>query len=226
LAAPSNQEFNMHKRFLVLVSMTALATLAQAGPPLVCHPFDTGGAKSLPWAASANWNSPDRSYDLKRLVPDTLSLLSPETAVVVRMETMRRAAIYANKDPRVAYELLSRLMARALESGSAPALFDSGYLVETYKQVHLADRAAGYVPLATDLDGYALVVKAIRLGGDTASMEFAAALMGDRPWPNEHFRKALAASSEGSLLATNIVHQFGEGKQTLSELRARYGNGK
>ena len=216
----------MHRRSLLLVSLTALATLAQAGPPLVCHPFDTGGAKSLPWAASANWNSPDRSYDLKRLVPDTLSLLAPETAVLVRMETMRRAAIYANKDPRIAYELLSRLMARALESGSALALFDAGYLVETYKQVHMADRAAGYVPLAMDLDGYAWVVKAIRLGGDAASMEFAAALMGDRPWPNEHFRKALAASSEGSLLATNIVHQFGEGKQTLSDLRARYGNGK
>ena len=152
----------MRKRSLVLVSLTALATLAHAGPPLVCHAFDTGGAKSLPWAASANWNSPDRSYDLKRLIPDTLSLLSPETPVVVRMETMRRASIYANKDPRIAYELLSRLMARALESESSLALFDAGYLAETYKQVHMADRAAGYVPLAAELNGYAWVVKAIR----------------------------------------------------------------
>jgi hypothetical protein len=216
----------MHKRFLVLVSLTVLAMLAQAGPPLVCHAFDTGGAKSLPWAASANWNSPDPSYDLKRLIPDTLSLLSPDTAVLVRMETMRRAAIYANKDPRIAYDLLSRLMARALDSGSTMALFDAGYLVETYKQVHLADRAAGYVPLAMELNGYAWVVKAIRLGGDTAAMEFAAALMKDGPWPNEHFRKALVASSEGSLLANNIVHQFGEGKQTLGDLRARYAAAK
>ncbi len=212
----------MHKRFLVLVSLTALATHAQAGPPLVCHAFNTGGAKSLPWAVSSNWNSPDPTYDLKRLIPDTLSLLSPEAAVVVRMETMRRAAIYANKEPRIAYDLLSRVMARALETGSSLAMFDAGYLVETYKQVHLADRAAGYVSLAADLDGYAWVVKAIRLGGDTASMEFAAALMRDRPWPNEHFRKALAASSEGSLLANNIVHQFGDGKQTLNDLRTRY----
>jgi hypothetical protein len=140
------------------------------------------------------------------------------------METMRRAAIYANEDPRIAYELLSRLMARWTRERRQRC--STRYLVETYKQVHLADRAAGYNKLAMDLDGYAWVVKAIRLGGDKASMEFAAALMQDRPWPNEHFRKALAASSEGSLLATNIVHQFGEGEQTLSELRARYGNGK
>jgi hypothetical protein len=213
----------MYKRLFLLAT---IATLAHAGPPLVCHAFDTGGAKSLPWAASPNWNAPDPSYDLKRLIPDTLSLLSPETAVVVRMETMRRAAIYANQDPRIAYDLLSRLMGRALESASPMALFDAGYLVETYKQVHLADRAAGYVPLATELDGYAWVLKAIRLGGETASMEFAAALMKDGPWPNEHFRKALAASSEGSLLANNIVHQFGDGKQTISDLRARYGTAK
>jgi hypothetical protein len=215
------------RSFLAAVSMAAVAALAQAGPPLVCHPFDTGGAKSLPWAASSNWNSPDPSYDLKRLIPDTLSLLAPDTAVVVRMETLRRAAIYANKDPRIAYDLLSRLMARALnESATGLALFDAGYLVETYKQVHMADRAAGYVALATDIDGYAWVVKAIRAGGDVPAMEFAAALMRDRPWPNEHFRKALAASSEGSLLAKNIVHQFGDGKQTLSDLRARYGTAK
>jgi hypothetical protein len=212
----------MQKRSLILAFLTILATLAQAGPPLVCHAFDTGGAKSLPWATSANWNSTDPAYDLKRLIPDTLSLLAPDTAVVVRMETMRRAAIYANKDPRIAYDLLSRVMARALETGSSLSMFDAGYLVETYKQVHLADRAAGYVSLAADLDGYAWVVKAIRLGGDTASMEFAAALMRERPWPNEHFRKALASSSEGSLLANNIVHQFGDGKQTLTDLRARY----
>jgi hypothetical protein len=46
LAAPSKQELNMHKRSLILVSLTVLATLAQAGPPLVCH-ADTGAVAAL-----------------------------------------------------------------------------------------------------------------------------------------------------------------------------------
>ena len=36
----------MHKRSLILVSLTVLATLAQAGPPLVCH-ADTGAVAAL-----------------------------------------------------------------------------------------------------------------------------------------------------------------------------------
>jgi hypothetical protein len=231
LGALSNQEHNMNKRICLhsLIGtffIAVLATLAQAGPPLICHPFEIGNAPSLPWRTSQNWNSPDPSYDVKRLVPDTLALLTPEATVLVRMEALRRAAIYADKEHGVAYELLSRLMARALdapESGSALAWFDAGYLAETYKQVKFGEkRPAGYVPLATDMNGYAWVLKAIRLGGETPAMEFAASLMGERPWPNEHFLKALRTSSDGSLLAHNIVHQFGDGAQTLGDLRARY----
>src|SRR5260370_598362 len=40
-----------------------LAGSALAGPPLICHPFDIGDAKSLPWTGSA-WNlSGNQSYD-------------------------------------------------------------------------------------------------------------------------------------------------------------------
>ena len=66
-----------------------------AGPPLICHPFEIGTAASLPFGAGRNWNSPLSTYDVNRLTADTLRLLNPETPMLVRMETLRRATIYA-----------------------------------------------------------------------------------------------------------------------------------
>src|SRR5437879_1040636 len=123
----------------VLVALFTLASSAEAGPPLICHPFEIGNANSLPWGNSQNWKSPKEGYDIAKLSQDTIALLSPGLPVIVRMETLRRAAIYGEKDERIAYELLSRLMARALDTAAsekpdALAWFDAGYLVETYKQ--------------------------------------------------------------------------------------------
>ena len=75
----------------VLVSSPALA-----GPPLVCFPFEIGNAGTLPMGANG-WRSIDPTYDVTRLVDDTLALLRPETPVLVRMETLRRATIYARR---------------------------------------------------------------------------------------------------------------------------------
>ena len=66
-------------------------------------------------------------------------MLGANTPVIVRMETLRRATIYGAKDQKIAYELLARLMARALNAESdgktsAAAWFDAGYLVESLKQ--------------------------------------------------------------------------------------------
>ena len=42
--------------------VVALAVAAEAGPPLICHPFTTGPAKLLPWeTAASGWNTPDRA---------------------------------------------------------------------------------------------------------------------------------------------------------------------
>jgi hypothetical protein len=204
---------------------------AQAGPPLLCHPFAIGDARSLPWGAGSDWNSPSAACDIRRLVADTLELLTPGAPVIVRMETLRRATIYSGKDSRVASALLSQLMARILnaEAGSRPdalAWFDAGYLVETYKQFDLAYQwkmlgAQKPANPAEGLDGREWVAKAIGLGGDRPAMEFAASLMQGN-WPNEHLRRALAEASDGSLVARNLV-QFGGGAKTLAEMRARYG---
>lgn len=211
LGKPFPGENTVRNRLLTFAAVMAATMVgflpaAQAGAPLVCFPFDIGEAKSLPWSSGSDWNSPSAAYDVQKLVPDTLALLEPGAPVLVRMETLRRAAIYSSKQPRLAYELLSKLMGRALDSQAAGkanslALFDAGYLVETLRQ-------AGWesdTNLVKGLDGYAWTVEAIRQGGGNPDMEFGASLMeGMKSWPNGHFRNASAAAKKGSLLAKNL----------------------
>ena len=151
-------------------AMLLFANVAQAGPPLICHSFEIGQAKSLP-LASHGWNlSGSENYDTKNLAGDTLEILKPDTPVLVRMETLRRATLYARRDPVAAKELLARLHARATAAESAGhpdalAWFDAGYLVETYKQwlgqnlPHMTDGMRMYPNPATGVDGYAMVKK-------------------------------------------------------------------
>src|SRR5690606_27188202 len=93
-----------------LVVTLAVAGTALAGPPLICHPFDIGTARSLPIGpADGGWSSIDRSYDRSRLVTDTLALLTPATPTLVRMETLRRATMYVTDDAAAARALLQAL---------------------------------------------------------------------------------------------------------------------
>lgn len=190
--------------------LAAFTTYAQAGPPLICHRIEIGQAKSLPLI---DWNQRDSGgYDLKNLSRDTLALLQPDTPVLVRMETLRRAAIYARLDPQIAKELLTRLHARAADSDAAGrpdalAWFDAGYLAETYKQW------IGRVESnpATGIDGNAWVGRAIRLRGEDAEMEFAAALLtlsGPKGVHQDHLRKAIAGAKNDPLLAQNLASNF------------------
>ena len=41
---------------LTMVTAAAIARPAFAGPPLLCHPFDIGSAKSLPWSGVSGWS--------------------------------------------------------------------------------------------------------------------------------------------------------------------------
>lgn len=94
------------------VAAVLIARPALAGPPLLCFPFDIGAARSLPMG-SGGWKVTDPKYDVTHLVDDTLALLTPETPVLVRMETLRRATIYASTSPATATALLNALQARA-----------------------------------------------------------------------------------------------------------------
>jgi hypothetical protein len=208
------------RSFGPFVASLLVAGLAYAGPPLICHQFDAGGAPLLPWAAAASgsaWNNPDRSYDVKKLTTDTLRLLSPDAPILARMENMRRATIYAGQDQRVAAELLSAVLARAQADagkGRDPlAWFDAGYLVESFRQAtHIykwnmlepAERSTWTLRNEPKgVDGYAMVRKALSLA-PSAEMEFAASLMKEGTVGAEHRRRAAAGAAAGSLLARNL----------------------
>jgi hypothetical protein len=219
---------------IVLVgAVLCFASVAQAGPPLICHTIEIGQAKSLPWI-SHNWNlSGAENYDTKNLVRDTLEILGPDTPVLVRMETLRRATLYARKDPVAANELLARLHSRATSAESsghpdALAWFDAGYLAETYKQwigqTSMRVSKDEQNP-AAGVDGYALVKKALDLRGSDPQMEFAAALItlsGPQEEHRQHAMKAIAGAKSDPLLAQNLAtHFIGPDTKTMSELLAK-----
>lgn len=184
---------------------------AMAGPPLICHVIQIGDAKSLPWV-DLNYQKQSGGYDLKNLTPDTLAILQSDAPVLVRMETLRRATIYARQDPQVAKELLTRLRARAADSDLAgrtdpPAWFDVGYLAAAYNEWF----ETGTKNPANGLDGYAWVEKALRLRGPDPQMEFAAALITIMVPKREHTQyveKAWAGSKGDALLAQNMAANF------------------
>ena len=205
--------------------LLGFTTSAIAGPPLICHPIEIGQAKSLPWV-DLNYQKRLGGYDLKNLAKDTLTILDSNTPVLVRMETLRRATLYARQDPQAAKELLTKLHERAADSNAgnfaALAWFDVGYLVETYNQWI----GKGEPNPAAGLDGYGWVKKAIRLRGQDPEMEFAAALItltgpeGDR---QDHARKAIAGAKNDPLLAQNLASNFN--RQTISGLLANVSAG-
>jgi len=201
------------RAWAILALLTA--TPLFAGPPLICHPYDIGTAKSLPGGNEGHGVS--GSYDRKNLVPDTLALLTPETPVLVRMETLRRAAIYATANLRgwgngrytgddraFASALLEKLRERskaATGQNRATALFDLGFYSETLKQT-------GIDPT---LDGYTLIVKALELRGPDPEMEFALAVASaspKRPEQAGHLAKARNAAPTNALLAANLSSHF------------------
>jgi hypothetical protein len=222
----------------LVAAILCLASVAQAGPPLICHTIEIGQAKSLPWIGH-NWNlSGGENYDTKNLVTDTLDILTPDTPVLVRMETLRRATLYARKDPLAAKELLARLHARATSAESsghpdALAWFDTGYLAETYKQWI----GQSWMRVSQDeqnpaagVDGYALVKKALALRGSDPQMEFAAALItlsGPQEEHRQHALRAIAGAKTDPLLAQNLATHFnGPQSQTMSEMLAKESNVK
>jgi hypothetical protein len=196
-----------------LVALLGGAAPALAGPPLLCHPFDIGSARSLPWDGTNAWWQGRTDFNLQNLVADTEAILTPSTPVIVRMETLRRAALYASLDDKVAARLLSSVTARA-QAGAASALFDAGYLTETYKQIAMlrgerqfADRARTIAGVIGQADGTAMINRAITLRPDDASLRFAAALVAataNRTAYRDHANKARKGAAGDPLLARNI----------------------
>lgn len=188
----------MIRQTWAITGFALLASVAAwAGPPAVCHAIEIGDAKSLPWSVSStDFKKGDPSYDINRLVPDTLALLSPSMPVKVRMETMRRAALYSAGAPdgKLALELFNKLKAR-VDSNNADAMawFDAGYFAQTLKQAALVykwdmlskseKKAWAIKDDIVNVDGYEWVQKSLALkGGNSADIRYALTLINyERP---------------------------------------------
>lgn len=203
----------MPSRLLTFVALLALVPAAHAGTPLICHPYTIGSAKTLP-GDPAGWKGVSLTYDRKALVDDTLALLTPETPVLVRMETLRRAAITAAagrregqpptpEDEALISALIAQLQSRAAAGGGPLASFDLGFFVETLRHIRV-DRGKS---------GYELIRDAARQRGGDPAMEFALALAS--AWPHrrpehvEHVARAREGAKRDPLLAENVSRLFG-----------------
>jgi hypothetical protein len=210
-------------RTTLFAAATALAFAAPAlaGPPLLCHPYDIGNAKSLPWVGEKSWSEGQPDYKLENLVRDTEALLTPSTPVIVRMETLRRAALYASTDPTVANALLKRAINRAEASEMAGqpdalAFLDAAYLAGAFNEITMmsqakefATRSAVAKQVKGNLDAYALISKAVAARPGDPAIQFAAALISSDEHRGEyasHASKARSGANADTLLARNIVH--------------------
>jgi len=217
---------------------SALSPGALVGPPFVCHELDIGDARSLPFKKGLET---DGRYDRQRLVEDVANLLKTETNLVVRMETLRRAAIYARTDRQIAWELLGRtglsvLEQEALRARASTAWFDTGVLVTCWDQlnVDLGFRAG----VAEGFDGYAYIEKALdaaraEKNEQIAVIEFGAALCahpamrpgGGSPTDIDryanHVQAARAGAGASPLLAKNLEAHIAIWKDMIPSLAGR-----
>lgn len=193
---------------LTIALALVAAKPALAGPPLICRPFDIGTASSLPWNTGPNWKGTVTSYDVSHVTTDTVALLTDATPILVRMETLRRAAIYATTEKRAATELFNALMTRAKAAGpdgklAALSLFDAGYLVESYKQLDHINGWSG--SLVSAVDGRAMVERSLDLRGGDPAIAFAASLMTQGASQANHLRQAQEGAKADRLLAKNLA---------------------
>jgi len=218
---------------ILLVALLSTASSALAGPPLLCHAFDIGNAKSLPWI-SHDWNLTGKeTYDINNLIADTIAILDADPTVLVHMETLRRATLYSQLDPHAAKRLLIMLIARSDSTAqnspaSALAVFDLGYLAESLNQFFGIHKESPNP--AQGLDGYALVNKAIQLRGNDPQLEFAAAIIALNSQGSEyrdHAQKAIAGSKNDPLLTRNLAARFRDAQsETMADMISRTSNAK
>jgi hypothetical protein len=233
---------------LFLAASLTLAANARLGPPIICQQIDIGQAQSLAWGSGAFAFKPG-AYDHTTLVHKISEVLKGQHDPLVRMETLRRAAVYIARDvpePQrrgLAWELLGESACRALHSEAAgkpeaEAWFDAAFWIASFDQAGV-DLGAK-VGSAEGVTGYGYMRKALALihesdkNGSTASaMEFAAALMTHPAMRHSeegpdaqsqydaHLRLAAAGAAKGSLLEQNLAAHLMRFGRTLDQVRAQ-----
>lgn len=203
-----------HRVLTALALTLAVASPVLAGPPLLCHPFDIGAAQSLPWDGSRGWSHARADYSLTNLIADTQRIVQPDTPVVVRMETLRRAAIYASRDAGVTTALLDALGSPARTARDPLAPLDVAYVIEALNQMAMlgADsefgpRVAGIKQAVKGRNAAPLVEAAAKARPSDPAVSFAAAmiLMGkDRDAYRAHAARARAGASQDALVEKNL----------------------
>lgn len=203
-----------HRLLIAVALLVAVATPAMAGPPLLCHPFDIGSAKSLPWDGTGGWFQGQAGYRTEQLIADTEAILQPGTPVLVRMETLRRAAIYASQDAPVASALVERLSAKS--KADPLAALDAAYLIEALHQITMLDqmtefrgRIAAVKSVLAGRDALPLLAQAVEARPSDPAVAFAAALIAmdkDKPAYSGYAARARAGATQDALLARNIKH--------------------
>jgi hypothetical protein len=209
------------------IVLAASGGAAIGGPPLLCFPYEIGKAESLPWGNDAFEQK--KGYDKSKVVDDTLAVLKTAKSTLVRMETLRRAAVYIGSDVGAATSLLARLSwiamdAEASGKPSAEAWFDAGFLAATLRQAG-AD-IKWHAGVANGADGYAWIQKAVELSPKDPEMQFGAALVvfeHDSSRFKDHLRKAIAAAEPGSNLAKSIESNWACGHKPIAELAKEFG---
>ncbi|MGE3106764.1 MAG: hypothetical protein AB7G11_13115 [Phycisphaerales bacterium] len=199
------------------------------GPPMICQPFDIGNSSSI---GDVSMNR----YDSKKLIADTLEVLSPKAPTLVRMETLRRATVAVASDPAMAKELTLRLTSRVLDAdasgkSSAQAWFDAGYLAASLSEMGVN---LGYKPgLDNGCEGYAWLKKAAALNDKDAGIEFACALAthpamhkGTHETYRSHLARAASLASGDALANKNIQAHCKNWDVKLDDLKARAGSNK
>jgi len=199
---------NVFQTALVALIVLSASIPSFGGPPLICHPFHIGGAESISWGEGPF--DPPADADRDELVETVLSHLKPETSVLARMETLRRATIWCNRSTHREQELLLKLMGRALDAEisdeqSAMAWFDAGFFAQSLDQ-NGANFVEG-IGVERGVIGYAWVRRAIELQPHDPQMHFAAALVTaihDRDASEKHMRLATEIPADDPLLPKNI----------------------
>ena len=210
----------MAKKTLVVscaLAVLSLAAPALAGPPFLCHVFDIGSTASLPWV-DGDWLGTRSDYDITRVVADTQALLKTDMPTLARMETLRRAVLYASRNRALAERLVAALAARvdAADQGGradARALFDLGYALEAINEVEelahyasdLTDRGRALAGMTRPHEGQALILKSASLRTDDAGIAFALALISKAEDRQPHLLKARAGAKQDRLLASNMA---------------------
>lgn len=219
----------------VLLARPTQATSTLLGPPTICWPLEIGEARSLPFGTEPFETAAELApADVPRRA---VALLAREPDADVRMETIRRAAIYLSgiggerrerRAPELALAratLLSELKDRVLraearERPDAAAWFDLGYALAALREADAPTTpdGGGKWSCVAAQDADRALRRAVALAPDDPGLRFGLALaafglQGYVAEPRDAYRAhALAAATgapEGSRLRRNVVSHLG-----------------